>query len=68
MTIDVKAVWKELKVGLPLALFIVVMIAVLTRSSWSSTLVLAGSMLLFVIIWETISVLWRKQRTRHRSA
>ena len=66
--IDVKAVWEELKVTLPLALFVVALTAVLTDSSWPETLALAGSMLLFVIIWDASRVLWRKQRERHRSA
>ncbi len=68
MMIDVKDVRNELKTAIPLALLIVAVIAVLTWSSWLSTLALAGSMLLFVVMWETIKVLWRKQRTNHRGA
>lgn len=61
-----RAVWKELKITLPIAAFIVTFVAVASNLSWLSALAFAGGILLFVVIWDTLRVLWRK-RVRHRS-
>ena len=68
MMIDVKAVWEELKGTLLLGLVMVAIISIAAENSWFDTLKLAGAVLLFVIIWDTTRVLWRKHRTGRRSA
>ena len=54
-----KAVWKELKITLPIAAFVVTFVAVTWNSSWLS-LAFAGGILLFVVIWDTLGVLWQR--------
>ena len=68
VAVDMKAVWDGLKGTLPIAIVIVALIAITTESSWPQTLGLAGSILLFVITWDTTKVLSRKRRAHRRSA